>query len=55
MFDFPLSPGITKNQDLKDRVLQDVYHRKIKDLKSMHQLFSCVTIKSFPKIQLKLS
>ena len=35
MFDFPLSPGITKNQDLKDRVLQDVYHRKIKDLKSM--------------------
>ena len=30
-----ISPGISKNQNLKDRVLQDVYNRKIKDLKRM--------------------
>ena len=28
----PKSPGITKNQNLKDRVLQEVYNRKIKEL-----------------------
>ena len=31
------SPGISKNQNLKDKVLQDVYNRKIKDLKRMQQ------------------
>ncbi|XP_023337073.1 uncharacterized protein LOC111708053 isoform X2 [Eurytemora carolleeae] len=30
----PKSPGISKNQDLKDRVLLDVYNRVIRDLKS---------------------
>ena len=31
----PQSPAISKNQNLKDRVLQEVYNRKIKDLISM--------------------
>ena len=31
----PKSPGISKNQDLKDQVLQDVFNRKIRDLKRM--------------------
>ena len=31
----PKSPGISKNQNLKDRVLQEVYNKKIKELKSM--------------------
>ena len=40
MFDnLTKSPGISKNQNLKDRVLQDVYNRKIKDLKSKAQQY----------------
>ena len=31
----PKSPGISKNQNLKDQVLQDVFNRKIRDLKRM--------------------
>ena len=43
------SPGISKNQNLKDRVLQDVYNRKIKDLKRMQQTVSSeYSIKIFP-------
>ena len=34
------SPGITKNQNLKDRVLQEVYNRKIKELISKKRLGS---------------
>ena len=34
----PKSPGISKNQNLKDRVLQEVYNKKIKELKSMQHL-----------------
>ena len=34
----PKSPGITKNQNLKDRVLQEVYNRKIKELISKKRL-----------------
>ena len=40
----PKSPGITKNQDLKDQVLQDVFNRKIRDLKRMHSSFSKLNV-----------
>ena len=33
----PKSPGISKNQNLKDQVLQDVFNRKIRDLKRMQR------------------
>ena len=31
---FPLSPGVTNNQDLKDRAYELIYQKKIKDLRS---------------------
>ena len=47
MFDnLTKSPGISKNQNLKDRVLQDVYNRKIKDLKSMQKHLKNLQFKS---------
>ena len=46
MFDnLTKSPGISKNQNLKDRVLQDVYNRKIKDLKSTQQHLQSLEVK----------
>ena len=49
------SPGISKNQNLKDRVLQDVYNRKIKDLKRMQQTVSSkYFIKIFPMFNIQL-
>ncbi len=35
----PLSPGLTKNQDMKDVALDLVYQRKIRDLKSITKKF----------------
>ena len=47
----PKSPGITKNQNLKDRVLQEVYNRKIKELISKKRLKGAE--KKFSPFQLK--
>ncbi len=34
----PLSPGVTSNQDLKDRAYELIYQKKIKDLRSIHAI-----------------
>ena len=38
----PKSPGLSKNQNLKDRVFQDVFNRKINDLKSTKLLYRLI-------------
>ncbi len=37
----PLSPGVTSNQDLKDRAYELIYQKKIKDLRSTDANHSC--------------